>query len=162
MTQAAEPKTQFVGKSTPPVRAPAPPRKPMTVVIYDPATGRIKETRSGSPKHIQACGLPYLEVAEHKHDYDVTHQVVNGVLAPRDPSTIADEQLARAWKKLRVKRDSLLATTVDVYNAARWATMSAANQEAVKVYRKALLDIMTTTKDPLNPVWPTLTLGPDT
>lgn len=52
----------------------------MFAVIYDPADGRIIQTKSASAEVMAKDPRPWIEVTEHRIDYDVTHRVENGVL----------------------------------------------------------------------------------
>jgi hypothetical protein len=141
---------------------PAPPPPRITAVLFDPATGRIKQTLTAAETHVAATaktlGLSYLAAPDATSSHDVTHQVTAAAVTPRDPAVIAAERAANAVRKLRVKRDALLVSTVDCYNGPRWSAMSAADQVKVQAYRQALLDMPQTAKDPANPVWPVLDL----
>lgn len=53
---------------------------------------------------------------------------------------------------IRLERDKLLVKYVDIYNPMRWSELTAAQKEAVKTYRKALLDI--TQQEPSSVIWP--------
>lgn len=52
----------------------------MIAVFYKKETGVILGTVQGLESNIQRDGRDYLEVPSFKHDYDVTHKVVDGQL----------------------------------------------------------------------------------
>lgn len=54
----------------------------MTVVFYDPATGRIAQCDTSPRAWIEASGRAWVEVTEARPDWDVTHRVVDGVVVP--------------------------------------------------------------------------------
>lgn len=63
---------------------------------------------------------------------------------------------ADAADAVRVQRDALLATEVDpiVSNPLRWADLSAEQQQAWGIYRRALLDITAQSGFPHSVFWP--------
>ena len=56
----------------------------MFAVIYDPEDGRIIQTKSASPIAMAQDSRPWIEVEEHRLDYDVTHMVIDGQLVERE------------------------------------------------------------------------------
>jgi len=54
----------------------------MTVVFYDPATGRILQVTSAAERDIVADGRPYVEVDGAAFDSDTTHHIVDGKMVP--------------------------------------------------------------------------------
>ena len=122
----------------------------MTVfVLYDKTSGRIigdAQGPSDDPLVFEygttgAIAVESLPATEHK--------VVDGALVPVEDGDFADELLAEAWDRLRVKRYARLAAcdwtqAPDApVDAAAWAT-----------YRQALRDLPQNTQDPRNVTWP--------
>lgn len=56
--------------------------------------------------------------------------------------------------QVRERRDWLLRTEVDSYNPIRWETLMPEQQDAMRGYRQALLDITTQPGFPWNVTWP--------
>jgi hypothetical protein len=65
----------------------------------------------------------------------------------------------RAIKEKRQERDELLRKVVDAMNPMRWEALSAAEQQAYRDYRQALLDVPQQEGFPHNIVWPTEPIG---
>jgi len=130
----------------------------MIVVFYDPETGRITHTMRAHRDHIEsgAQGEAWVEVDEERPDWDVTHKVIDGKVVVREQAEIDDERRQWSAQSLRATRDGRLMHEVDplVCNPLRWNALTPDQQEAVKAYRQALLDLTHTTPDPLNVVWP--------
>lgn len=133
----------------------------MIVVTYRPAAdhpdgGEITACIVGTPEMIATLDAPWIEVPEWRPDWDRTHFVLAGELAPIPAEIIAARELAMARVRLRVQRDGLLHDGVDplVSNPLRWADLSAAQQTEVAAYRRALLDWPDTEADPIDPTPP--------
>ena len=56
----------------------------MIAVTYDPNTGRIIQTMRGTERSISLSGPAWIEVPEYRADYDVTHEVIDGELTPKE------------------------------------------------------------------------------
>ncbi len=54
----------------------------MTVVFFDPADGRIIESRAIDPRVLALMTGSWIAVPEYRPDYDQTHRVVGGQLVP--------------------------------------------------------------------------------
>ena len=54
----------------------------MKAVFYDPNDGRIVSSVQASKLNIEAHHQPYVEVADLRDDYDVTHRVQDGKVVP--------------------------------------------------------------------------------
>ena len=82
--------------------------------------------------------------------------ISSGNVAPYVPPT-AEELLEEATVEANMQRKYLLETIVDplVMNPLRWADLTAQEQERVKTYRQALLDITDQDGFPHNIEWPT-------
>lgn len=131
----------------------------MIAVFYEAATGRITHTMTAHRELIEsgAQGECWIEVDEFRPDWDVTHMVVDGKLVDRPDAEVNAELAADAARSLRAMRDARLTHEVDplVCNPLRWEALSPDQQNAVRAYRQALLDLTHTTPDPLNVTWPT-------
>ena len=82
--------------------------------------------------------------------------ISSGNVAPYVPPT-AEELLEEATVEANMQRKYLLETIVDplVMNPLRWGDLTAQEQERVKKYRRALLDITDQDGFPHNIEWPT-------
>lgn len=81
-----------------------------------------------------------------------------------EANLIAEQALIRdeiKVKSIRFKRDALLHSVVDpiVSNHMRWNDLSAEDQEKIRVYRRALLDVPQQEGYPDSVIWPNLELG---
>ena len=130
----------------------------MNAVYYNKSTGRIICTVRATAEHVEASAGEngWLEVDEWRADWDATHKVQDGRLVDRDAADIASDREALAWIELRVQRDARLAYEVDpiICNPIRWEALSGAAQDALKAYRKALLDLPANTANPFDVNWP--------
>ena len=86
------------------------------------------------------------------------------LIGEEEANLLAEEALIRAeikTKAIRRERDALLSSVVDpiVTNPLRWEELSAEDQEKIRVYRRALLDVPQQEGYPDNVIWPTLELG---
>lgn len=61
---------------------------------------------------------------------------------------------ARAWEKLRERRNDLLIASDAYVLPDRWSGYTPEKQATWASYRQALRDLPQTTQDPFNPVWP--------
>lgn len=62
----------------------------------------------------------------------------------------------RLAKIVREDRDDRLKRNVDSYNPIRWSLLTSAQQDELKAYRQALLDVPGQATFPADPVWPDL------
>lgn len=81
-----------------------------------------------------------------------------------DAVELTDEEydklvLERAIKEIRRERDELLRKIVDAMNPMRWEALSAAEQQAYRDYRQALLDVPQQEGFPENIIWPIEPIG---
>lgn len=84
----------------------------------------------------------------------VTGEVTVIPFTPEEEAEHLARAAARAWEKLRDRRNALL-TESDAYVLPdRWETYSEEHKAAWASYRQALRDLPETTQDPFNPVWP--------
>lgn len=111
--------------------------------------------------HPKMGWIPFtLDKSDAGSDIDVVklyNEIISsGNVTPYVPPT-AEEILAEATIEAKMQRKYLLETVVDpiVTNPLRWADLSAEEQERVKTYRQALLDITDQVGFPHNIEWPT-------
>lgn len=82
---------------------------------------------------------------------------VPGVVKSLTVDEYANEQQKENDTKamqVRERRDWLLRTEVDSYNPMRWESLTAEQQNAIRVYRQALLDITAQPGFPWTIEWP--------
>jgi len=133
----------------------------MIVVFYaplagDPLSGSIVDCLEATADVILRQGRPYRQVAEHRDDWGVTHEVVAGEVTPRDPALISAERLVRARIDLKVMGAALLADNFDPIrnNPERWDPLTPDQKSALLAYRQAVLAWLKAEPDPLNPTPP--------
>lgn len=115
---------------------------------YNLETGRFtgKGINSDQANVIAREGEGLLE-GHYDHDLQM---VYDGAVVDIPAATLEQEQIAKAWSDLTIKRNRLLQSSdwTQVPDApvdhAAWAT-----------YRQQLRDLPANTTDPRNPVWPT-------
>lgn len=66
----------------------------------------------------------------------------------------AAQHTARAWEKLRDRRNTLLIESDACVLPDRWDSYSDERRAAWASYRQVLRDLPETTQDPFNPMWP--------
>ena len=125
----------------------------INAVIYDPITGKILQTMSGSLESIQAMGS-YIIVDEFK-PHDSEYIVQDGQLVPRDPAEILTEKTIQEETKVRNMRNGLLTDTDWVELPTASSRLTTEQLTAYLVYRQALRDIPLQEGFPLNVIWPT-------
>lgn len=122
-----------------------------TFTIYDTATGEPK--RWGEAEDITAQAGQN-EIAIEGNWPAETHVLRSGRPTARNTGSRAEMVLTRLWRKVRVERNHLLMRHVDCISPVRWELMSAAEQDALRSYRQALLDVPQTQTDPHHIKWP--------
>lgn len=130
----------------------------MIFVIYAQATGKIMECgRSPAPPKIGA-DYGWVEVAEFRVDYDVTHRVIGGEVSEIPAEEVLAASAPRALSRLRVRRDLLLRSTYDPVraNPDRWGLLSTEQQAQALAYRQALLAWPEVEPDVHNPTEPAM------
>lgn len=127
----------------------------MIAVLYDPETGKIKQTMVADP-HIIAANGSYLEVPVHRSDYDRTHIVQDGKLVEKDRSLLMQQKINELKIIAISKRNNLLSDTdwVELPSAAN--RLSPELMAEYETYRQALRDITQNPEFPVNINWPTL------
>lgn len=67
---------------------------------------------------------------------------------------LIDERLSETARSVRTERDALLVNSVDRINPMRWETLSEAEKDAWRTYRRALLDVTEQNGFPFSINWP--------
>jgi hypothetical protein len=139
----------------------------MIYTIYDPITGQIQSTLTGSSASDLALNLQGKTYIEGNFD-DKHYYVVDGAAVPKvtDPSNSlmkytfdhstktwvidvsATERLARNYR-------NILLSLVDKINPVWWAALTTEQQSEVSAFRSALLAVPQQSSFPSDIVWPT-------
>lgn len=121
----------------------------MKYVLYNISTGNLLSL-------VDSTKVP-VDFDDHAHiqtdlsaDALVDYTVVNGTLTRKSDSDIEQQEIERAWVKLRAARNSILDKT-------DWTQFSdsPADTQLWATYRQQLRDLPYNTTDPRSPVWPT-------
>ena len=139
----------------------------MIYTIYDPITGQIQSTITGSSASDLALNLQGKTYIEGNFD-DKHYYIADGAAVPKvtDPSnslkkysfdhstktwvidTDTTERLARSYR-------SIMLSLVDKVNPVWWAALTTEQQSAVSEFRSALLDVPQQADFPSDITWPT-------
>ena len=125
----------------------------MTHGYYHESVGYWETISEPTEAHLASYPSGYRTVPlkpDHHHTFDPK---TNKWVKP--PAAYYEEIAAQT---VRYDRDIKLELEVDaiVSNPLRWAEMTKAEQEAMKKYRQALLDITKQPGFPMNVIWPEL------
>ncbi len=123
----------------------------MSVVIYDPATGRPLRLHQGSPRALEKVRA---RMAEGEACIEGDYVSIVGCTVRDGALVEAERTQDDDMRELRDRRNKLLRAHVDAMNPVRWETMDETQRQAWREYRQALLDLPETTTDPRHPVWP--------
>ena len=138
----------------------------MIYTVYDPVTGKIQCTITGSSPANLALNLEGKTYIEGNYD-DKHYYIVDGKAVPKaeDPSTNLIKYLFDDAKKqwmidreaterlARNYRDVLLGT-IDKINPVWWASMTSEQQSRVIQYRQELLGVPQQGGFPVKILWP--------
>jgi hypothetical protein len=138
----------------------------MKYTEYDPGTGQIMNIlyvpQDQLPPNLHQ--MPWIEGEWDGNKHYVDHQQIKDL--PADPSThmvkYSMDWSTKTWhvnvktteKIARQTRNSLL-YQLDRMNPVWWAELTSQQQDELKIYRQALLDVPQQAGFPINTEWPT-------
>lgn len=97
----------------------------------------------------------YIEVDDWRPNWDSTHFVLDGQLAPIPPRVVLSIRNSTAMVRLRVRRAALLEDFDRIRsNPTRWDALPAETRESWLAYRQALLDWPALERRPRTPTEP--------
>lgn len=139
----------------------------MIYTIYDPITGQIQSTITGSSASDLALNLQGKTYIEGNFD-DKHYYILDGAAHPKaaDPSDNLNkysfDHTAKTWvidvpatERLARNYRNVLLGLVDKINPVWWASLSTTQQTAVSEFRSALLDVPQQSGFPSDITWPT-------
>lgn len=88
-------------------------------------------------------------------DADVEVLGVIKILTEQQYNSMRQTETDNKAGQVRMQRDSLLLTEVDTYNPMRWELLTEEQKNALRDYRKALLDVPQQEGFPWSVTWPT-------